>query len=98
MVTGAPVNIRLYFAKTRNFKMFLVLDAVGDLALAGAPLLAAFKSVRGGHRLNSLVVKALLADKTAWTMVNTSSARDAIHADADLPLGFAVANYAADRS
>ena len=29
-----------------------VLDVVGDLALAGLPLLGAFRSMRGGHKLN----------------------------------------------
>ena len=45
----------------QEFVRHKILDAVGDLALAGKPLLAAYRSVRGGHRLNSLVVKALLA-------------------------------------
>ena len=82
-----------------EFVRHKTLDAVGDLALAGAPLLASFKSVRGGHRLNSLIVKALLADKDAWTVVHAPiTARDAvIHAEADLPFR-AAANFAADRS
>jgi UDP-3-O-[3-hydroxymyristoyl] N-acetylglucosamine deacetylase len=45
------------------------LDAVGDLALAGAPILGAYRSVRGGHRLNHAVVSAVLADPTAWMLV-----------------------------
>ena len=81
-----------------EFVRHKTLDAVGDLALAGAPLLASFKSVRGGHRLNSLVVKAMLADRSAWTMVQAPSSRDTIHAETDLPLGAAVVNFAADRS
>ena len=84
-----------------EFVRHKLLDAVGDLALAGAPLLASFKSMRGGHRLNSLVVKALLADKSAWTMVNAPSvetARRTAHVEADLRLGLAAANFAADRS
>jgi len=39
-----------------------VLDVIGDLALAGLPLLGAFRSVRGGHKLNHAVLTALLAD------------------------------------
>ena len=42
-----------------------VLDVIGDLALAGLPLLGAFRSVRGGHKLNHAVLTALLADRTA---------------------------------
>jgi UDP-3-O-[3-hydroxymyristoyl] N-acetylglucosamine deacetylase len=35
-----------------------VLDVVGDLALAGLPLLGAYRSVRGGHKLNHAVLTA----------------------------------------
>src|SRR5262249_6449061 len=46
-----------------------VLDAVGDLALAGLPLLAAYRSLRGGHKLNHAVLTALMADRNAWRVV-----------------------------
>ncbi len=35
-----------------EFVRHKALDAVGDLALAGAPIIGAYRSVRGGHRLN----------------------------------------------
>lgn len=35
-----------------------MLDAVGDLALAGAPLIGAFRSYRGGHGLNLALLEA----------------------------------------
>ena len=60
----------------QEFVRHKVLDAVGDLALAGAPMLAAYRSVRGGHRLNAHVLQALFADKDAWTMVRAPGARD----------------------
>ena len=41
----------------QEFVRHKMLDAVGDLALAGKPLLAAYRSVKGGHRLNSLVCR-----------------------------------------
>jgi len=46
-----------------------VLSAIGDLALAGLPLLGTYRSVRGGHKLNHAMLTALLADKTAWRIV-----------------------------
>ena len=46
-----------------------VLDAVGDLALAGLPLLGAYRSVRGGHKLNHAVFTVLMADRSAWRVV-----------------------------
>lgn len=79
-----------------EFVRHKTLDAVGDLALAGAPLLAAYRSRRGGHRLNAMVVKALLSDAAAWTMVEAPRHREASRAEA----AFAVsaANFAADRT
>ena len=52
-----------------------VLDAIGDLALAGLPLLGAYRSVRGGHKLNHAVLTALLADRSAWRVVDSEPAR-----------------------
>ena len=52
-----------------------VLDAIGDLALSGLPLLGAYRSVRGGHKLNHAVLKALMADRSAWRVVESESAR-----------------------
>ena len=52
------------------------LDAVGDMALAGHPILGTYRSVRGGHRLNAHVLQALLADATAWTMVQAPRVRE----------------------
>jgi UDP-3-O-[3-hydroxymyristoyl] N-acetylglucosamine deacetylase len=54
-----------------------VLDAVGDLALAGLPLLGAYRSVRGGHKLNHAVLTALMADRSAWRVVESETARRA---------------------
>jgi UDP-3-O-[3-hydroxymyristoyl] N-acetylglucosamine deacetylase len=52
-----------------------LLDVVGDLALAGLPLLGAYRSVRGGHKLNHAVLTALLADRTAWRVIEADAAR-----------------------
>ena len=79
-----------------EFVRHKALDAVGDLALAGAPILGAFRSRRGGHRLNALVLQALFADSEAWTMVEAPRYREARHAE--LTPGLAAAHFAADRS
>jgi len=52
-----------------EFVRHKVLDAIGDLALAGLPLIAAYKTVRGGHKLNHAVLSALMADTSAWRVV-----------------------------
>src|SRR5258705_9253297 len=59
-----------------------VLDAVGDLALAGLPLHGAFRSVRGGHKLNHAVLTALMADRSAWRVVAGEAARRRVPAEA----------------
>ena len=50
-----------------EFVRHKVLDAIGDLALAGGPLLATYRSVRGGHKLNYAVLCALMSNPSAWT-------------------------------
>lgn len=59
-----------------EFVRHKALDAVGDLALAGAPIQGIYSSRRGGHRLNHAVLCALLADRSAWTMVEAELERD----------------------
>ena len=44
-----------------------MLDLVGDLALVGAPILGLVEAEAAGHALHVALVKALLADPTAWT-------------------------------
>jgi UDP-3-O-[3-hydroxymyristoyl] N-acetylglucosamine deacetylase len=46
-----------------------MLDALGDLALAGAPLLAAYEGERAGHALTNQLLRALFADPDAFRMV-----------------------------
>jgi UDP-3-O-[3-hydroxymyristoyl] N-acetylglucosamine deacetylase len=64
-----------------EFVRHKALDAIGDLALAGAPILGAYRSVRGGHKLNHAVLSALIADPTAWTVVEERLPRVRGHAE-----------------
>jgi UDP-3-O-[3-hydroxymyristoyl] N-acetylglucosamine deacetylase len=52
-----------------EFVRHKMLDAVGDLALAGQPILGAFRSWCGGHRLNIAVLRALFADPSHFEIV-----------------------------
>ncbi|MGF0538574.1 UDP-3-O-acyl-N-acetylglucosamine deacetylase [Agrobacterium sp. ES01] len=52
-----------------EFGRHKTLDAVGDLALAGAQFIGCYRSYRGGHKLNSNALKALLNDPTAYEIV-----------------------------
>ena len=51
-----------------EFVRHKMLDAIGDLALAGAPIQGAFRSRCAGHALNHAVLQALFADPSAWRM------------------------------
>ena len=46
-----------------------MLDALGDLALAGAPLLARYSGIRAGHALTNKLLRALFADPDAFRLV-----------------------------
>lgn len=54
---------------TDEFVRHKILDAVGDMALAGAPLMARFEGVRSGHGLNNRLLRALFADPANYEMV-----------------------------
>ncbi len=60
-----------------EFVKHKVLDAVGDLYLLGHPLLGAFSAHKSGHALNNKLLRALLADRTAWEMVSFERIEDA---------------------
>ena len=65
-----------------EFVRHKVLDAIGDLALAGARLLGTYRSVRGGHKLNHALLCALMADASAWTWVDEEMPRPIVgHAE-----------------
>ncbi|MDF1777639.1 MAG: UDP-3-O-acyl-N-acetylglucosamine deacetylase [Rhizobiaceae bacterium] len=55
-----------------EFVRHKTLDAVGDLALAGTKFIGCYRSYRGGHKLNSLALKALLNDASAYEVVETT--------------------------
>jgi UDP-3-O-[3-hydroxymyristoyl] N-acetylglucosamine deacetylase len=80
-----------------EFVRHKVLDAIGDLALAGAPLIGAYRSVRGGHKLNYAVLSALMADTSAWELVEAEPLR-ASRGHADVAAGLVAPAYAPDVS
>jgi len=49
-----------------EFVRHKILDAVGDLYLAGAPIIGSFHGVRSGHATNYALLKALFADSRCW--------------------------------
>ncbi len=65
-----------------EFVKHKILDAIGDLHIAGHPMLAHYTGFKSGHALNNKLLRALLADKTAYEIVSFDNAADA-------PAGFA---------
>jgi UDP-3-O-[3-hydroxymyristoyl] N-acetylglucosamine deacetylase len=55
-----------------EFARHKTLDAMGDLALAGARFIGCFRSYRGGHRLNAAALRRLLSDRSAFEIVETT--------------------------
>jgi UDP-3-O-[3-hydroxymyristoyl] N-acetylglucosamine deacetylase len=62
---------------TDEFIRHKLLDAIGDLYLTGKPLLGAFTAHKSGHALNNQLVRALLADKSAFEVVSFDRPEDA---------------------
>jgi UDP-3-O-[3-hydroxymyristoyl] N-acetylglucosamine deacetylase len=81
---------------TDEFVRHKALDAVGDIALAGAPILGLFRSYRGSHRLNSKVLHALYEAKDAWTIVEVADkpAHRYVAPRAEFGIAFAMPNFA----
>jgi UDP-3-O-[3-hydroxymyristoyl] N-acetylglucosamine deacetylase len=88
-----PEGIRFH----DEFVRHKAVDAIGDLALAGAPLIGAYHSVRGGHKLNHAVLTALMSDRSAWTYVEMAENRRP-RGHAELATGFASPAYGPDVS
>jgi UDP-3-O-[3-hydroxymyristoyl] N-acetylglucosamine deacetylase len=52
-----------------EFVRHKILDAIGDMALAGGPLIAHFEGVKSGHTTNNAVLRALFADPANYEIV-----------------------------
>jgi UDP-3-O-[3-hydroxymyristoyl] N-acetylglucosamine deacetylase len=65
-----------------EFGRHKALDLIGDLALAGLPLLGHVEAHKAGHALHTQLVSRLLADPTLWTITT----REALDHEAEAPL------------
>jgi UDP-3-O-[3-hydroxymyristoyl] N-acetylglucosamine deacetylase len=65
-----------------EFVKHKILDAIGDLHVAGHPMLAHYVAFKSGHALNNKLLRALFADRSAYDIVTFDDVRDA-------PAGFA---------
>jgi UDP-3-O-[3-hydroxymyristoyl] N-acetylglucosamine deacetylase len=65
-----------------EFVKHKILDAIGDLHIAGKPMLGAYSAYRSGHALNNRLLRRLLADATAFEIVS-------FEREVEAPRGFA---------
>jgi UDP-3-O-[3-hydroxymyristoyl] N-acetylglucosamine deacetylase len=57
-----------------EFVKHKILDAIGDMHVLGHPLLAAYSGFRSGHALNNRLLRAVLADASAFSIVTFEDA------------------------
>lgn len=57
-----------------EFVRHKILDAIGDLALAGMPIIGHYTGMCSGHYLNNQLLHSLMADTSAWTVVDMTEA------------------------
>jgi UDP-3-O-[3-hydroxymyristoyl] N-acetylglucosamine deacetylase len=69
-----------------EFVRHKTLDAVGDLALAGAQFIGCYRSYRGGHKMNANALKALLSDPTAYEVVEAPRSSHQVRAREFVPV------------
>jgi UDP-3-O-[3-hydroxymyristoyl] N-acetylglucosamine deacetylase len=70
-----------------EFARHKVLDAIGDLALLGRPLLGSLTAVKSGHALNQALVKRVLGDPSCHRVVQVSEQSEAARARLAMPIG-----------
>lgn len=69
VVDGARVLNRGGLRYEDEFVRHKMLDAIGDLSLAGAPIIGRYEGVRAGHEITNQLLRALFADKSAWRWI-----------------------------
>lgn len=66
-----------------EFVRHKALDAIGDLMLAGMPILGAYTSYCGGHKVNVMMLEALFEDPTSYEIVSFDADAERVSGDVD---------------
>ncbi len=69
VLDGAKVMNEEGLRAPDEFVRHKILDAIGDLSLAGAPILGCYRAERAGHAFNNQMLHALFANPDAWEIV-----------------------------
>ncbi len=67
-----------------EFVKHKILDAIGDMQVAGKPLLASYTAYKGGHAMNNKLLRRLLANASAYEVVTFEQQTEAPSGFADL--------------
>jgi UDP-3-O-[3-hydroxymyristoyl] N-acetylglucosamine deacetylase len=67
-----------------EFVKHKILDAMGDMQVAGKPLIGAYTAFKGGHALNNKLLRQLLANPAAYEVVSFERPADAPRGLAEL--------------
>ncbi|KQB49208.1 UDP-3-O-(3-hydroxymyristoyl) glucosamine N-acyltransferase, partial [Neisseria meningitidis] len=59
-----------------EFVRHKILDAIGDLYIVGHPIVGAFEGYKSGHAINNALLRAVLADETAYDRVEFADSDD----------------------
>ena len=70
-----------------EFVIHKILDAIGDIYLLGRCVIGEFRAYKSGHDLNNKLLRALLAEESAWDEVTFDDSRKA-------PISYATPSYA----
>jgi len=87
MLNSEPLRFEDEFVRHK------LLDAVGDLALGGMPFYGRFRSYKGGHALNALVLSSLFASEANYEVVSADDLPLAFDQLDDIPDGLEVKSY-----
>jgi UDP-3-O-[3-hydroxymyristoyl] N-acetylglucosamine deacetylase len=66
MLNAEPLRFEDEFVRHK------ILDIIGDLALAGMPILGHVRASRSGHGLHTMLLSNLLRDREAWEVTSSS--------------------------
>ena len=75
-----------------EFVRHKILDAIGDLALLGSPVIGHLVAHRGGHELHAAFAEKFLRDTDAWQLVESSANADVAGAAAPAKVPTPVTN------
>jgi UDP-3-O-[3-hydroxymyristoyl] N-acetylglucosamine deacetylase len=76
-----------------EFVRHKTLDAIGDLSLAGAPIIGSYHAYRPGHTVNAMILSALFADRHAYEIIELAPRK--VHSVGAGAIGRVATAYAA---